>query len=71
MKRGMEQIKVAITDELRVIINARAEAAGHNLSEEVRILLWAGLATMTIKPVTDEWAREAALTHAGWMEGAA
>lgn len=71
MKRVMEQINIAIPDELRLILNARADAAGHKISEEVRILLWAGLAAMTIKPVSADWAREAALTHAAWTEAVA
>lgn len=71
-KRRKEQINVAITDELRSIMDARAKAAGHGLSEEARILLWAGLATLTGKPdFNSDWAREVALTHAAWMEGAA
>lgn len=66
----MQQIKVAVPDELRLILEARAQSAGTNMSEEARELMWVGLATMTIKPVTSEWAKEAALTHAAWINEA-
>jgi len=67
----MEQVKIGITDEMRSILEGRAAAAGHTMSEESRRLLWVGLATTTINPVSLDWAREAALTHAAWRQEAA
>lgn len=63
------QIKVCIPDELRDLLQSRADAAGHNLSEETRKLIWAGLATTTIAAVDEDWARVAALTYAAWGSG--
>jgi hypothetical protein len=41
-------------------MDARAQEAGHSLSEEARILLWAGLATMRANPDFK--------THTAWKE---